>query len=208
MIKRLIFVGDQCSGKTTLLTKFINKYDVCDYSIYFPTNGIDLNIYSSGKTKYYLWDTSGDMRYRYIINSYTKKSDCTIIVYDISNIKNSVENLRIWIDNIKKDNENVKIITIANKKDKIKNCESEVIEYKNILFEKFEIYRDVLCDVCVENDNIDDIFSKIFEIVADTEDFQNFQNSENNENNENNENYFVESPKSSKTTFKTFCCFC
>lgn len=198
MIKRIVFVGDQFSGKTTIIDRFINK-DHKDFFTYFPTNGIDLNIYNIDDIKYYFWDTSGDMRYRYIIYSYTKKCNCVVIVYDISDIKNSVENLRVWINNIRKENNHVKIITVANKIDKIKYCQEEILSFKLFLFEQYKIFQDIECDI--ENDDVHYIFSKIFEITKNTENVKIIEKEESTI--ENDDSYFEKNiPKNS------LCCFC
>ncbi|KAL8151881.1 hypothetical protein V2J09_021689 [Rumex salicifolius] len=82
---KLVFLGDQSVGKTSIITRFM--YDKFD-SNYQPTIGIDFlskTMYLEDRTvRLQLWDTAGQERFRSLIPSYIRDSTVAVVVYDIS----------------------------------------------------------------------------------------------------------------------------
>lgn len=153
-IKRIVFLGEKNSGKTTLIKRLLNNA-----SPTYPTQGIDLNIYKTNQYKYFLWDTSGDDKYKFIINSYISRCDLIIIVYDSSDLE-SVINLKNTLVYIKNLNENIKIITLNNK---FRFPTQDYRKHKS----RFNIEEFVIFDTDVEPD-IKHTFSKIFDVFEDS----------------------------------------
>ncbi|ODV84719.1 hypothetical protein CANARDRAFT_28866 [[Candida] arabinofermentans NRRL YB-2248] len=115
---KIVFLGDQGVGKTSLITRFM--YDTFD-SHYAATIGIDFlskTMYLDDKTiRLQLWDTAGQERFRSLIPSYIRDSNVAIIVYDITN-KDSFTNINKWFNYIKEERgSNVLIILVGNKSD-------------------------------------------------------------------------------------------
>ncbi|KAG6499567.1 hypothetical protein ZIOFF_039357 [Zingiber officinale] len=82
---KLVFLGDQSVGKTSIITRFMyDKFDIT----YQATIGIDFlskTMYLEDRTvRLQLWDTAGQERFRSLIPSYIRDSSVAIIVYDIS----------------------------------------------------------------------------------------------------------------------------
>ena len=94
---KLVFLGEQSVGKTSLITRFM--YDSFD-STYQATIGIDFlskTMHLDDQTvRLQLWDTAGQERFRSLIPSYIRDSNVAIIVYDISNSK-SFNQVGKWI---------------------------------------------------------------------------------------------------------------
>ena len=82
---KIIFLGNQGVGKTSLIQRFI--YDTYE-DIYQPTIGIDFlskTMYVEDKTvKLHLWDTAGDEKFRSLIPSYVKDAAIAVIMYDLT----------------------------------------------------------------------------------------------------------------------------
>jgi small GTP-binding protein len=82
---KIIFLGNQAVGKTSLIQRFI--YDTYE-DIYQPTIGIDFlskTMYVEDKTvKLHLWDTAGDEKFRSLIPTYVKDAAIAVIMYDIT----------------------------------------------------------------------------------------------------------------------------
>ena len=82
---KLVFLGDQSVGKTSIVTRFM--YDTFDSS-YQATIGIDFlskTMYLEDRTvRLQLWDTAGQERFRSLIPSYIRDSSVAVIVYDIT----------------------------------------------------------------------------------------------------------------------------
>ncbi|KQK76734.1 Ras-related protein Rab-6B [Amazona aestiva] len=83
---KLVFLGEQSVGKTSLITRFM--YDSFD-NTYQATIGIDFlskTMYLEDRTiRLQLWDTAGQERFRSLIPSYIRDSAVAVIVFDITN---------------------------------------------------------------------------------------------------------------------------
>ncbi|CCJ31387.1 unnamed protein product, partial [Pneumocystis jirovecii] len=118
---KLVFLGDQSVGKTSLITRFM--YDTFD-NTYQATIGIDFlskTMYLEDRTvRLQLWDTAGQERFRSLIASYIRDSSVAIVVYDITN-RTSFINTNRWIDDIKAERGNDVIIVIVGNKTDLNN---------------------------------------------------------------------------------------
>ncbi|KAJ2960158.1 hypothetical protein NQZ79_g4530 [Umbelopsis isabellina] len=115
---KLVFLGEQSVGKTSLITRFM--YDTFD-NTYQATIGIDFlskTMYMEDRTvRLQLWDTAGQERFRSLIPSYIRDSSVAVVVYDITN-RNSFLNTAKWIDDVRVERGNdVIIVLVGNKTD-------------------------------------------------------------------------------------------
>lgn len=116
---KIVFLGEQGVGKTSLITRFM--YDTFD-DHYQATIGIDFlskTMYLDDKTiRLQLWDTAGQERFRSLIPSYIRDSRVAIVVYDITK-KKSFEFIDKWIEDVKNERgeENVILCIVGNKND-------------------------------------------------------------------------------------------
>jgi len=115
---KLVFLGEQSVGKTSLITRFM--YDTFD-NTYQATIGIDFLskiMYTQDKTvRLQLWDTAGQERFRSLIPSYIRDSTVAVIVYDVTNPA-SFEQTHKWIEDVKAERgDQVIIILVGNKTD-------------------------------------------------------------------------------------------
>ena len=118
MKHKLVFLGDQSVGKTSIITRFM--YDTFDKQ-YQATIGIDFlskTMYLEDRTvRLQLWDTAGQERFRSLIPSYIRDSAGAIIVYDISSRASFTSTFK-WIDDVRMERgSDVVIILIGNKCD-------------------------------------------------------------------------------------------
>merc|ERR1712183_781353 len=115
---KLVFLGEQSVGKTSLITRFM--YDSFD-NTYQATIGIDFlskTMYLEDRTvRLQLWDTAGQERFRSLIPSYIRDSMVAVVVYDVTNI-NSFQQTNKWIDDVRAERGNdVIIVLVGNKTD-------------------------------------------------------------------------------------------
>lgn len=116
---KIVFLGEQGVGKTSLITRFM--YDTFDDQ-YQATIGIDFlskTMYLDDKTiRLQLWDTAGQERFRSLIPSYIRDSRVAIVVYDITK-KKSFEYIDKWINDVKNErgDDNVILCIVGNKTD-------------------------------------------------------------------------------------------
>ncbi|CAF3502085.1 unnamed protein product [Rotaria sp. Silwood1] len=115
---KLVFLGEQSVGKTSLITRFM--YDSFD-NTYQATIGIDFlskTMYLEDRTvRLQLWDTAGQERFRSLIPSYIRDSTVAVVVYDITN-SNSFQQTSRWIEEVRAERGNdVIIMLVGNKTD-------------------------------------------------------------------------------------------
>ena len=115
---KLVFLGDQNVGKTSVITRFM--YDSFDTS-YQATIGIDFlskTMYLEDRTvRLQLWDTAGQERFRSLIPSYIRDSSVAVVVYDITD-RASFLNTSMWIENVRAERaDDVVIMLVGNKSD-------------------------------------------------------------------------------------------
>ncbi|ORY45034.1 ras family-domain-containing protein [Leucosporidium creatinivorum] len=115
---KLVFLGEQSVGKTSLITRFM--YDTFD-NTYQATIGIDFlskTMYLEDRTvRLQLWDTAGQERFRSLIPSYIRDSSVAVVVYDITN-RTSFMNTSKWVDDVRSERGNdVIIVLVGNKTD-------------------------------------------------------------------------------------------
>ncbi|KAK6220836.1 GTPase Ryh1 [Pestalotiopsis sp. IQ-011] len=118
---KLVFLGEQSVGKTSLITRFM--YDSFD-NMYQATIGIDF--LSKASIHYHCTLRRRDRLLRSALNtetntslipSYIRDSSVAVVVYDISNAK-SFQNTKKWIDDVRAERGNdVIIVLVGNKTD-------------------------------------------------------------------------------------------
>jgi len=126
---KIVFAGDSGVGKTSIVSSFIQKK--------IKSKTIGANVYvkqiPNSEIKLEIWDTSGDCRLRSLINSYYKKADAVILVFDCGNAS-SFYNCKFWNDEIMKN--------VA------PNCLKYLVNTKKDLIKK---------EICVEEDEFTSI---------------------------------------------------
>lgn len=126
---KLVFLGDQSVGKTSIITRFM--YDKFDQT-YQPTIGIDFlskTMYLEDRTvRLQLWDTAGQERFRSLIPSYIRDSSVAVIVYDVSNRQSFVNTAR-WVEEVRAERgKDVVLVLVGNKTDLVDKRQVSVEE--------------------------------------------------------------------------------
>lgn len=115
---KLVFLGDQSVGKTSIITRFM--YDTFDRQ-YLATIGIDFlskTLYLEDRTvRMQLWDTAGQERFRALIPGYIRDSAGAVVVYDISSRSSFMSTFK-WIEEVRVERGNdLVIVLVGNKSD-------------------------------------------------------------------------------------------
>ncbi|CAL9228500.1 unnamed protein product [Arabidopsis halleri] len=157
---KLVFLGDQSVGKTSIITRFM--YDKFD-TTYQPTIGIDFlskTMYLEDRTvRLQLWDTAGQERFRSLIPSYIRDSSVAIVVYDVSN-RQTFLNTTKWIEDVHRERgqSNVIIVLVGNKTDLVEKRQVSISEGED----KGKEYGVMFIETSAkENFNIKALFRKI-----------------------------------------------
>lgn len=113
---KLVFLGEQSVGKTSLITRFM--YDTFDGN-YQATIGIDFlskTMYLDDRTvRLQLWDTAGQERFRSLIPSYIRDSSVAIVVYDVTS-RESFKATSKWVEDVRAERGNEVIIALVGNK--------------------------------------------------------------------------------------------
>lgn len=156
---KLVFLGDQGVGKTSIIKRFIfDNFDENNSA----TIGVDLiskNITVEGKTvRLNLWDTAGQERFRCLIPGYIRDSNVAIAVYDITR-KETFSNLQGWIKEVKSQREDDVLIAIA-------GCKSDLEAKREVTQQEGQQFAEengaLFSEVSAKNgNNINHIFQQV-----------------------------------------------
>ncbi|KAK8710002.1 hypothetical protein V6N13_145347 [Hibiscus sabdariffa] len=137
---KLVFLGDQSVGKTSIITRFM--YDKFD-TTYQATIGIDFlskTMYLEDRTvRLQLWDTAGQERFRSLIPSYIRDSSVAVIAYDVASEyklanpnRQSFMNTSKWVEEVRTERgSDVIIVLVGNKTDLVDKRQVSIEEGDN-----------------------------------------------------------------------------
>ena len=115
---KIMILGNTSVGKTSFIIKYTeNTFQ----EVYLSTIGIDYKIkkltYNEQKYNLYIYDTTGEERFRSLSFNLIKFTEGVILMYDITN-KSSFKSISEWIESAREHKgENYPIIIIGNKID-------------------------------------------------------------------------------------------
>ena len=97
---KIIFLGDQGVGKSSILNRFANdKFE----NNYQATIGLDFHSKSARidnqDVRLLLYDTAGQEKFRSLIPMYMRDADIIIVVYDITS-KDSFTHINNWLEKV------------------------------------------------------------------------------------------------------------
>ena len=125
-------IGDSGTGKTSILSRFMSN----TFQTNIPsTHGIDwfaktVSFLVDGEqreTKLYVWDTSGQERYKSLMSSYIKGASVVLLVFDLNNPA-TLKELPNWLENIHQREAEFRLYLVGNKGDLEKNCDDAEIQ--------------------------------------------------------------------------------
>ena len=158
---KLVFLGDTGVGKTSLIKRYsdnIFEYNITSSKGAFHYEKI---IRTSKKLyKVYIWDTTGEERFKSMLSFYYRDAQMVALVYSTV-APETVENLRFWIEEVQeKNNRKCVILLIGNKIDlDPEHSDDDIPANIRKLCEEYKIghlYTSAKDDV-----NVDSIFSKL-----------------------------------------------
>ena len=98
---KIIFLGDQYVGKSSILNRFYQDKFEPDYQatigLDFHSKNVDIN---GNSVRLLLYDTAGQEKFKSLIPMYIRDANIIIVVYDISN-KDSFTHTDHWVNETK-----------------------------------------------------------------------------------------------------------
>jgi len=138
--RKVVFIGNPSTGKTSLLNRIVNDKFLPDYD---STIGVDFFTktiyYNESIFKIQLWDSAGQEKYRSLIPSYIRGAALIFLVYDLS-WRESFEAIKNWLGFVNQyaDKNIIKLVLVGNKSDlerKVKTEEGKKLaEKEGMLF--------------------------------------------------------------------------
>ncbi len=114
---KLILLGESSVGKTSII-KRLTTNEFSDISISTMGNNFTEKILEINdiKIKFEIWDTSGQEKFKSIATNFLRTTDGAFLVFDITQ-RITFDNIKKWLNDVKENNEEVKIIILGNKSD-------------------------------------------------------------------------------------------
>ena len=176
---KTIIVGDSGVGKTSIIGRYINKFNVNEKSTIGASFTNKVEKINDKELIFEIWDTAGQERFRSINNIFYQDSYICIMVYDITN-RNSFNSLKdYWYNAVKEDGPQGIIFHVAG--NKIDLFEEEEVDRNDVK----EYCESIDCEYsfisATENTFIDELFKKIGEKFLNSDIYKNLeQNKKNN----------------------------
>ena len=162
---KIIFLGDQYVGKSSILNRFYQDKFEQDYQ---ATIGLDFhskNVSINGNTvRLLLYDTAGQEKFKSLIPMYIRDANIILVVYDISN-KDSFTHTEHWVNETKDlKREDAIFVLIGNKLDLDENRVVSTKEAEDYATQKGFLFFEVSAKT---GDNVEELFNtKIFPEMA------------------------------------------
>ena len=162
---KILLLGDSAVGKTCFLKRYT---DGTFQDVYLSTIGYDfkfknVKLKSGKEVRIQLYDTAGQERFRTIAKAYYKGAHGIILMYDVTNQK-SYDNIKRWLEQIKKEASNkICILLVANKVDMKDERVISVENGKNLATEN---NLKIIEASAKEDINVSNVFQEITEEVA------------------------------------------
>ena len=113
---KVILLGDSGVGKTSIISRLINKYEKNPKSTISTEYTIKEEIINNEKILFELWDTVGQEKYLSLNRIFYLDAKICIIVYDITNKKSYDNAINIWLKEIQNYTNEKIIIGLAGNK--------------------------------------------------------------------------------------------
>ena len=171
---KVIMVGDSGVGKTSIIGRYLNKFNENEKSTIGASFSNKISIIDKYKISFDIWDTAGQERYRSVSSIFYKEAYLCIFVYDITE-PNSFESIKNYWYKTVMENASPKIILgIAGNKNDL--YEKEKVKEKEV--QKFckEIDALYFSTSALLNNSIDDMFTKLGKKFIASQTFQNLWN--------------------------------
>ena len=130
---KLIVIGDENVGKTSIISRFKLNQFAGDYQ---PTVGLDFQnlplLIDNQNVNLLLYDTAGQEKFRSLIPLYTKEANIILFIYDTTNYE-SYTNVEKWYDSLSNVNKEEAIIFLIGNK-------IDLVEERKVKEEEAKIY--------------------------------------------------------------------
>lgn len=121
-LQKIIILGDQGVGKTSLMQRYVNSRYTTQYKATIGADFLTKNVMVGDRlVTLQIWDTAGQERFQSLGVAFYRGSDACVLVYDVTNPK-SFQDLKNWRREFlnqanPKDADNFPFLVLGNKMD-------------------------------------------------------------------------------------------
>eukprot|EP01090_Pellita_catalonica_P003748 TRINITY_DN13419_c0_g1_i1.p1 TRINITY_DN13419_c0_g1~~TRINITY_DN13419_c0_g1_i1.p1 ORF type:complete len:213 (-),score=16.89 TRINITY_DN13419_c0_g1_i1:88-726(-) len=164
---KCLIIGPSGVGKSAILERYVNnvfspKIDAT-IGVDFGTKTMDVG---HKTVKMQLWDTAGQESFKSITRSYYHMSHAAILVFDV-NIESSLDSMKMWLSEIKKNAESVEemVIVLAGNKLDLLQMKSSPLKERALKFVELNGLADYFEVSARTGHNIDKLFTFTAELA-------------------------------------------
>ena len=171
---KTIVVGDSGVGKTTIIGRYINKYNSNEKSTIGASFTNKLEDVNGKQVLFEIWDTAGQERFRSINNIFYQDAYICIMVYDITSRKSFQSLKDYWYTAVKDGGTQGIIFHVAG--NKIDLFEEEEVNKNDVKEFCDSINSQYTFISAKENSYIDELFKKLGESFLKSDIYRNLDN--------------------------------
>ena len=127
---KTIIVGNSGVGKTSIISRYLGKYNPKEKSTIGASFTNKLEIINDNKILFEIWDTAGQEKFRSINSIFYQDANICILVYDITNKKSFEEMKDYWYNSVLENSSNDIIFHIVG--NKIDLFDQEAVDRKDV----------------------------------------------------------------------------
>ena len=127
---KTIIVGNSGVGKTSIISRYLRKYNPKEKSTIGASFTNKLEIINDNKILFEIWDTAGQEKFRSINSIFYQDANICILVYDITNKKSFDEMKDYWYNSVLENSSNDIIFHVVG--NKIDLFDQEVVDRKEV----------------------------------------------------------------------------
>ncbi|MFX1518311.1 MAG: Rab family GTPase [Promethearchaeota archaeon] len=162
---KVVVAGDGGTGKTTLINRYMsNKFSVdtkVTIGAGFYTKTLEIK---DALLKLQIWDFGGEKRFRFILPTYCKGAHGVIMAFDLTRLPTLV-GLDEWIEIIRSNADNPRIILIGTKLDLGQSVDDETI---NEFLERNKAIASFQKTSSKTGENVEDVFTQIGNLLLES----------------------------------------
>ena len=167
---KVILVGDSGVGKTSIINRYLDKYDPNEKTTIGASFSSKIRIIDGYKISFDIWDTAGEERFRSVNSIFYKEAYVCLIVYDVTNKITFQSIKKYWYNSVKENAS--KVITFGIAGNKIDLYSKEEVNEKEVKDYCKEINALFFKTSAKENTFIDEIFTSLGKKFVHSEDFK------------------------------------
>ena len=170
---KVIIVGDSGVGKTTIIGRYLNKYNPYEKNTIGASFSSRREVIDNYQIIFDIWDTAGQERFHSVNKIFYNEAYICLLVYDITNNESFVSLKNYWYDTVKENSLDGIIFAVAG--NKIDMVENEKVNQKEVKEFCEKINAEHKLTSAKQNTAIDDLFILIGKRFLDSKFFKNIE---------------------------------